>query len=102
MLFRSTCLDGIIREMQEECGIMLDKKDLQLKGSMHHFSGSFDYMNYIYVADLTAYSVMNMEPDKCEMWNFFPIDDLPSPMYDYIKYIITMTLQNNTWIVEYA
>ena len=97
-----TCLQAIIREMQEECGILLHEKDLFLKGSMHHFSGNFDYINYVFLADLTQYSVVNAEPEKCETLQFFSINNLPEPMYDYIRYIIHMTLNHNSaWIAEY-
>ncbi len=97
-----TCLQAIVREIQEECGVTLHSKNLELKGSMHHFSGDFDYINYIFLADLSNYVVVNSEPEKCEMLQFFSINNLPMPMYDYIRYIIQMTLYSKSaWIAEY-
>jgi ADP-ribose pyrophosphatase YjhB (NUDIX family) len=98
-----SCTHAMIRESLEECGLTLAPSDLQLVGVMHHDSPPFDYINYIFSADLTQYMVANLETNKCEALRFFSYDALPEPMADYIKVIIDKTRHSkNQWIVEYG
>lgn len=98
-----SCINAIKREALEECGLSLSDDDLRLSGAMHHLSPPFDYINYIYTADITGRTIINKEPEKCEQLDFFDLNCLPSPMADYIQYIIQQaTTHQSYWISEYG
>ena len=60
----------------------------------------FDYVNFIYKADLTDKTIENKEPYKCAELKFFPLDNFPKPMDDYIKMIIQKSYDEPLWIYE--
>lgn len=93
---------AIIREVQEECGITLNTGEIKLIGAMHHNSPPFDYVNFVFSADLTIHKPLNKEPHKCSMLSFHPISRLPKPMDDYIQTIIERSLSPAPWIAEYG
>lgn len=98
-----SCTDAILREAYEECGLRLSKDNIKLVGAMHQFSDPFDYTNYIFLADLQGLQIINQEPDKCESLTFFDQNNLPSPMSEYVKFIIQQSLQTHgQWVAEYG
>lgn len=95
-----SCINAIIRETQEECGIALQPHELKLIGAMHHNSLPYDYMNFIYTADLTNHNPVNAEEEKCESLDFFPLSKLPDPIAPYVLDIIKKSCKNEYWIAE--
>jgi len=94
---------ALLREAQEECGISLDASDLRLIGAMHHYSDPFDYVNFIFEADLTNHEPVNKEEHKCETLEFYPINQLPVPMSEYILQIIQESFSDKDhWICEFG
>jgi len=92
---------GLIREIYEECGIHLNRNELTLIGALHQFSDPYDYANYIFKADLSAHTVINKEPAKCEQLRFFDLDNLPHPIASYIQNIIDKSIHATIpWIEE--
>lgn len=94
------CTQAMLREIEEECGLLLQPHDLQLIGAMHHLSSPFDYTNFIFKADLSQHNPINREPNKCEQLAFFPITALPSPMAPYIITILKNSFSEEKWIIE--
>lgn len=98
-----SCTSAFLREAKEEIGLEINSNDFILAGAMHQFSDPYDYINYIYLANLEKYTPQNTEPKKCAELRFFNIDKLPDPMEQYIKFIIETALKNkNPWILEYG
>lgn len=94
---------ALVREVFEECGINLKIESLSLIGAMLHKSPPYDYINFVFQADLTAHHLKNMEEDKCEALAFYPINELPSPMENYIVEIIKKSIpEQGLWISEYG
>lgn len=93
---------AIIREVHEECGLLLAPHELQLVGSMHLNSNPFDYCNYVYKVDLSDKIIINNEPDKCAELSFFALDRLPEPLIDHTRYIIEQSFAQTPWIAEYG
>lgn len=81
-------VDAIIRESNEELGILITPMQLIAIGSLYQRTNSFDYINFIFKVDLSACTVFNNESTKCESLKFFDVYDLPNPMDQYIKFII--------------
>lgn len=98
-----SCLQAMIREAQEECNLILQPHELILIGAMHHNSMPYDYVNFIYKADLTGRDLQNGEPSKCEQLLFHPLDALPMPVDPYVHEIIKKsTTEKNCWVTEYG
>ena len=98
-----SCRQAIIREMHEECGLILTSPEVHLIGAMHHNSHPFDYINFVFSADLTQHAPKNMEPSKCAALEFFDLTQLPVPMAEYIKeIIIKSTGLKQPWISEFG
>ena len=94
---------AMIREAHEECELTLTEKDLQLIGAMHQSSPPFDYINFIFFADLSNHNPTNLETQKCEALEFYCIKNLPSPMAHYILDIIEKsTSEKKLWIAEHG
>jgi 8-oxo-dGTP diphosphatase len=94
--------NAIMREVEEECGIRLAPHELSLIGAMHHYSPPFDYVNFIFTANLNAHEPINKEPHKCEILAFYPLNDLPVPIAPYVQTIITQSITQKPWIKEYG
>ena len=98
-----TCLHAMQREAKEECGVSLTDEDLTLIGVMHHNSPPFDCVHFIFTSDFINQVPVNMEPHKCESWQFFNLDDLPSPIDSYVKKILEMAItQTAKPVLEYG
>lgn len=100
---REPASQAIIREVYEECALILNLDDLQMVGVMHHNSPPFDYVNFIYKVDLSEKKIKNNEKYKCDELKFFSINQLPNPMEDYIQQIIHSSfISKSLWISEFG
>ena len=100
---RESATDAIFRECLEECDLKISHDELKCAGVMHHKSGEFDYVSFIYSLDLKGKTIRNCETDKCEELKFHPVDNLPKPIAPYVHFIIEKTLSFKTpWIAEYG
>ena len=79
-----TVLQGIVREAEEELGILLREADLRLDYVLHHRS-SPDRMALFFSARQWAGEPTNREPDKCEGLAWFGIDRLPQNIVPYTQ-----------------
>ena len=82
-----TILDGIIREAREETGIDLAAEDVALPYVMH-FRGQSDRLSLFFTADRWSGRIENREPDRCEGWDWGPVDRLPDDTVAYAKQAI--------------
>jgi 8-oxo-dGTP diphosphatase len=97
-----TCLSAMQREAKEECGVSLADEDLSLIGVVHLLAPPFDYVHFIFTSDFTNQVPVNMEPHKCESWQFFNLDDLPAPIDPYIKKILEIATGATKPVLEYG
>jgi mutator protein MutT len=79
-----TYIDAVIREMREETGVILEKKDLQLAHVLHRKQDG-DRIDLFFVADKWTGQPTIAEPDKCDDIQWFPIKNLPNNTIPYIK-----------------
>jgi len=96
------CTQAMIREAKEECDLFFGVSDLKLVGAMHHYSAPFEYVNFIFSVDLDNQKPKNLEPDKCEALEFYSIENLPSPMPNYVLEIIKRTASKKSWVSEFG
>ena len=83
-----TFTEAIIREAQEEIGIILAEKDIQVGHVMHRKSPDREYVDVYYWAEVWAGTPENKEPEKCNDLRWFPITNLPDNIAPYIRQAI--------------
>lgn len=79
-----TLTDGTIREIQEETGILLRRKDVRLVHVMHRRSNDIR-MDFFFLVKSWNGEPTNTEPDKCSRLQWFPVKRLPEHTIPYIK-----------------
>ena len=82
--FREKIADCAIRELAEETGLeakftqTLDFVENQLEGGTKH------YITFFVRVEVAEEEPRLLEPEKCEGWQWFPLDELPTPLFETI------------------
>lgn len=69
------------RETMEEIGVDIDHVRLGSVTNDIFTSESKHYITIFMLADIASGEVKNLEPDKCERWEWFNWHDLPQPLF---------------------
>ncbi len=94
----------IIREAEEESGIILKPEDLKVVHIMHRDSGQKNVnqrIDVFFTAERWSGEITNMEPDKCDDLSWFDINNIPENTIPYIKTVIA-NIRNTTFYSEYG
>jgi len=87
-----TFKEGAIREAEEETGIQLDGAEFWLVENVF-YPDDHHCVTIFMVAQLPRdQEAVNMEPDKCEGWEWFPWDELPEPLMLGIQQVVDQNL----------
>lgn len=79
--------DAVIREVSEECGVKI--KNIQFVHVANIFAYKpKHYINVCFSADWESGEPQVLEPDKCESWGWYELDQLPEPMFIQTKLVI--------------
>ncbi len=90
-----TTKESIVREAEEEAGIVLDPTGLDVVHVMHRRSSDHrEYIDVYLKAETWKGEIMNKEPEKCDELAWFPIDDLPKNMVTEVKFAIENVERN--------
>jgi len=76
--------NAMLRETQEESGIIIDTNDLRLVHAMHRKS-EHERIDLFFTATNYQGEVQNMEPNKCDDLSWYPINNLPNNMVPYVR-----------------
>ncbi len=78
-------LRGMAREAEEELGIHVREKDLDLVHTLHHLDADdgLGRLQLFFTARSYAGPVTNREPDKCSELEWWPLEALPDPTVAY-------------------
>jgi 8-oxo-dGTP diphosphatase len=69
------------RELYEETGLLASEFELEGVSSDAHWDAGLHYITLYYrTIDVTGVP-FNREPDKCEKWAWFPLDELPERVW---------------------
>ena len=90
-----TAKQAIIREANEETGIVLRQEDLQVVHVSHRFNPHREYIDIYLTASKWEGEITNMEPHKCDGLDWFPKDDLPENIVPEVKAVLEQISQNN-------
>ena len=77
--------EALIRETNEEIGILLKAEDIRLVHTMHRMN---IYIDFFFVADAWSGEPQNKEPEKCDEVGWFPISDLPKNMVPSVRFAL--------------
>lgn len=67
------------RELHEETGLIA--KSIRFTGDFtNDIFGEKHYITLYYIVDEYEGELKNMEPDKCENWDWFSVENLPQPL----------------------
>lgn len=89
---------ALIREAEEEAGIVISAADIRVCHVMHRKTNRNNIDIFFECAKWQG-SLTNMEPDKCKELGFFPIDQLPDNTIAYIVKAI-QAIRNGQFYAE--
>ncbi len=96
-----TAREGGAREIREEIGIEIQPEDLQVVHVMHRRAAHDERFDFFLAAETYTGTITNNEPHKCDDLQFFPLDNLPENMVDYVRVAI-LHYQSGTLYSEYG
>ena len=83
-----TARQGGAREIREEIGIEIKPEDMTVVHVMHRKAANDERIDFFMTASKYAGEITNMEPNKCDDLQFFPLDNLPENIVEYVKVAI--------------
>ncbi len=91
-----TVEDCLVREVEEEIGVRIKKKDISLVHVVHRKEVDIR-LDFFYTANGFLGKVRNAEPDKCDDLRWFKLDQLPDNILPYIKQAIEKSRQQTLY-----
>lgn len=73
-----------MRETKEECGIEIDNIKFLYIGDLRVYSPKH-YIQVSVIADWKSGVPEILEPDKCDGWDWYDMDNLPGPLFSTIQ-----------------
>jgi len=89
--------DAMIREAQEEAGIVINKQDLSMMHVMHRSNGGIPYIDFYFHATQWEGDPRIMEPHKCDHMQWFPRFQLPKNILDNVVLAIEYIDNNQSF-----
>lgn len=80
-----TAKQCIIREAEEEAGILLRPADLEVAHVMHRYRPEREYIDIYLQTNTWEGEIKNIEPDKCNELKWFSLDNLPNYIIPEVK-----------------
>ena len=71
---------AVIREAFEETGLKISSVE-KLTFTSDFYDNGTQYLTLFYKANSCSGTLENKEPEKCDRWEWFPPDALPSPLF---------------------
>lgn len=72
------------REVEEECGIKIKNIRFQFLANITKYAPKH-YVHVGLIADWRTGKPKNLEPDKCESWGWYSINNLPEPLFEMCR-----------------
>jgi 8-oxo-dGTP diphosphatase len=76
---------GCAREIKEEIGVNIKPEDLDVVHVMHRKGAKDERIDFFMTAKSYSGEIANCEPHKCDDLRWFPLNNLPDNMVDYVK-----------------
>ncbi len=90
-----TVTNAMIREAQEEIGIILKPEWLKVSTILHRKGDRDNWESIVLFFTVSHYEgkIANCEPDKCDDVRFFPLNNLPENLVPYVREGFKLTLK---------
>ncbi|MEN9647660.1 MAG: hypothetical protein RLY57_464 [Candidatus Parcubacteria bacterium] len=69
-----------LRELSEECGIKIQNLRFQFLANLTEYTPKH-YVHVGLIAEWKSGEPEILEPEKCDGWNWYNLDNLPSPLF---------------------
>jgi ADP-ribose pyrophosphatase YjhB (NUDIX family) len=83
-----TARAGGAREIREEIGLEIKPEDMNVVHVMRRKAKHDERIDFFIAAKEYTGTITNMQPHKCDDLQFFPLDNLPDNMVDYVRVAI--------------
>ncbi len=93
--FGESPADAAKREAMEELGLVVG--NLRFVSCMHMTKGDKQYIDLSFVADLVSGEPTIMEPDKIAEIGWFPVDNLPTPLFEPVRVVLEAMKTGQTY-----
>ena len=99
-----TVIEAIIREAKEEANILLEPKNLQVSVVVHRQNSDYflekrDIIDFFIYASKYSGEIKNNEPEKCYKIDFYPLDNLPSPLIPHMNLVINAYFTKKFYLI---
>lgn len=85
------------REVKEETGIEIDNIRLLSLSNLKTYAPKH-YVNIGFIADWKSGEPQIMEPEKCDSWGWYDMDNLPAPLFSTVPiYVEAFKTGKNFW-----
>ena len=82
-----TFRSAMAREAHEEAGISLRKADMRLVHTMHRLADE-ERLSLFFEADTWEGEIRNMEPQKCDDLNWYPLAEQTEKLVPYVNFAL--------------
>ena len=89
-----TFIQGLVREVKEEIGVVLAPVDLKLVHTMNRMIPDNERADFFFTAEKWQGEPKIMEPEKCDDLRWFDLNNLPKNIVPYIRQAINSILNN--------
>ena len=99
-----TFTECIIREAQEEAGIIIEPENLEVLHVLHRNSKEAEYnerVDVFFTAKIWKGDIINKEPHKCAELSWFSLDKLPENTIPFIRHVLRK-IKNKILYSEYG
>ncbi len=90
--------EGARREVKEETGMEIENPEFICVFNMKHYAPEH-YISVGIKVDWKSGEPENLEPAKCEGWNWYGLDNLPEPLFANIP-IYLKALKDNQHFID--
>ncbi len=80
--------DCATRETMEECGVEIANIRFQFLANVTKYAPKH-YVHVGLIADWKSGEPQVLEPEKCESWEWYALDDLPEPIFEFCALALT-------------
>lgn len=85
---RESAKQALQREVKEEAGIDINLSDIEIAHIMHRKCADGERVDFFFTTDKYLDEPQNMEPDKCDDMQWFPLDNLPENTINFARFAI--------------
>lgn len=88
--------DCVRRELAEECGVEVENINFHFVANVTKYAPKH-YVHIGLMTDWKSGEPKILEPNRCESWDWYDLDDLPDPLFEMCKLSIRAHKENRNY-----